>query len=63
MVIGTMKGTVYVYNFSKNELIQKYQAHTMKITGMWVMAKKAIITCSQDRFLFLKSRCPDFDDA
>lgn len=42
-------------------LLNTYQLHSKKITGIYIKDSSAIITCSYDGLLKITSLCPEFD--
>ena len=63
IAIGTLSGRVMVFNQQTLALIDDYQPHDKKITGIWLSHARSIISCSFDCKIFVKSlNKVEFDD-
>ncbi|CDW71200.1 vacuolar protein sorting-associated protein 41 homolog [Stylonychia lemnae] len=61
LAIGTNKGMIYQVNSQSGALVNKYQAHSKKITSIYLKETSAIISSSHDGIIKITSLCPEFD--
>lgn len=61
-VVGTNSGIIYVINSSTGTIVKKTQAHSKKITCLYIKEHSAIVSTSFDGILRVTSLCPEFDD-
>ena len=63
IVVGTNMGKVHVYDkTTMKENADTYKPHKRTVVDIWVADKKAILTCSNDRTVFLKFYDDEIED-
>lgn len=60
--IGTQKGTILLFDGTTFKIVTQYQAHTNRVNDIWCMWGKAIVSCSTNTALFIKSLSNEFSD-
>ena len=61
-VIGTNEGKLYQINIESGNIVNVFQAHTKKITNIYIKEYSAIISTSYDSYLKITTLCPEFDN-
>ena len=54
-MVGTQSGKIILFDSKSFKMLDAYIAHNKKITDLWIQHKRAIVSCSHDSKIYVRT--------